>query len=240
MAKRTAEMEKIPPNDISGILLVDKPVDWTSQDAVSCIKHRFHLKKAGHCGTLDPMATGLLVLLFGKCTKLQDSLMAGDKVYRATMRLGVETDSEDSTGNVIAEHSIEGIAEEAVRNAALSLTGEISQIPPMVSAIKKNGKKLYELARKGISVEREPRKINVFSIDITRIELPDVDFTVHCSKGTYVRTLCADWGKILGCGACMTALRRMKSGSHSVDDAFTMDEVRSWELEKFISSLRED
>lgn len=232
-------MERIPPNDISGILLVDKPQDWTSQDAVSCIKHRFHLKKAGHCGTLDPMATGLLVLLFGKCTKLQDSLMAKDKVYRASMCLGIETDTEDATGNVVAEHSIEGIDEEAVRKSAQSLIGELMQTPPMVSAIKRNGKKLYELARKGITVEREPRQISIFSIEIERISLPDVDFIVHCSKGTYVRTLCADWGRALGCGANMTALRRLKSGEHSVENAYTMDTIKGWELPQFQEALVE-
>ena len=232
-------MERIPPNDISGILLVDKPQDWTSQDAVSCIKHRFHLKKAGHCGTLDPMATGLLVLLFGKCTKLQDSLMAKDKVYRASMRLGIETDTEDATGNVVAEHSIEGIDEEAVRKSAQSLIGELMQVPPMVSAIKRNGKKLYELARKGITVEREPRQISIFSIEIERISLPEVDFIVHCSKGTYVRTLCADWGKALGCGANMTALRRLRSGEHSVENAYTIETIKGWELSQFQEALVE-
>ncbi len=232
-------MERIPPNDISGILLVDKPQDWTSQDAVSCIKHRFHLKKAGHCGTLDPMATGLLVLLFGKCTKLQDSLMAKDKVYRASMRLGIETDTEDATGNVVAEHSIEGIDEEAVRKSAQSLIGELMQVPPMVSAIKRNGKKLYELARKGITVEREPRQISIFSIEIERISLPEVDFIVHCSKGTYVRTLCADWGSALGCGANMTALRRLRSGEHSVENAYTIETIKGWELSQFQEALVE-
>ncbi|MBR6374182.1 MAG: tRNA pseudouridine(55) synthase TruB [Victivallales bacterium] len=232
-------MERIPPNDISGILLVDKPQDWTSQDAVSCIKHRFHLKKAGHCGTLDPMATGLLVLLFGKCTKLQDSLMAKDKVYRASMRLGIETDTEDATGNVVAEHSIEGIDGEAVRKSAQSLIGELMQVPPMVSAIKRNGRKLYELARKGITVEREPRKISIFSIEIERISLPEVDFIVHCSKGTYVRTLCADWGRALGCGANMTALRRLRSGEHSVENAYTIETIKGWELPQFQEALVE-
>ena len=221
-------MERIPPNDISGILLVDKPQDWTS-----------HLKKAGHCGTLDPMATGLLVLLFGKCTKLQDSLMAKDKVYRASMRLGIETDTEDATGNVVAEHSIEGIDGEAVRKSAQSLIGELMQVPPMVSAIKRNGKKLYELARKGITVEREPRQISIFSIEIERISLPDVDFIVHCSKGTYVRTLCADWGRALGCGANMTALRRLRSGEHSVENAYTIETIKGWELPQFQEALVE-
>ena len=232
-------MERIPPNDISGILLVDKPQDWTSQDVVSCIKHRFHLKKAGHCGTLDPMATGLLVLLFGKCTKMQDSLMAKDKVYRASMRLGIETDSEDATGNIIAEHPLLGIDENAVREASRSLLGEIKQIPPMVSAIKRNGKKLYELARKGVTVEREARTISIFSIEIERIALPDVDFIVHCSKGTYVRTLCADWGRTLGCGANMTALRRIKSGDHDLSGAYAMETIKGWDLSQFQAALVE-
>ena len=229
--------ERLPPNDINGILLVDKPQDWTSQDVVSCIKHRFRLKKAGHCGTLDPMATGLLVLLFGKCTKLQDSLMAGDKVYRASMLLGVETDTEDATGNVIAAHPTDGLSDDDVRSAGMSMVGELDQIPPMVSAIKRNGKKLYELARKGMTVEREARRISVFSIEIGRIELPDVEFTVHCSKGTYVRTLCADWGRRLGCGANMTSLRRLRSGAHSVEEAYGMDDIKSWDLLQFQDSL---
>ena len=217
-------------NKVDGILVVDKPMDWTSYDVVNCIKRRFNVEKIGHCGTLDPIATGLLVILLGKGTKLQDQFMGQDKVYAATMRLGVETDSEDRTGQVIATADCSAVTEATIRETAQSFIGPQLQTPPMVSAIKLHGQPLYKLARKGQTVERQPREITIHSFDVTRVALPDVDFTVRCTKGTYVRTICADFGRKLGCGAHMLELRRLQSGSFNLDNAVTIDQIKAWEL----------
>ena len=217
-------------NKVDGILVVDKPMDWTSYDVVNCIKRRFNVEKIGHCGTLDPIATGLLVILLGKGTKLQDQFMGQDKVYAATMRLGVETDSEDRTGQVIATADCTAVTEATIRETAQSFIGPQLQTPPMVSAIKLHGQPLYKLARKGQTVERQPREITIHSFDVTRVALPDVDFTVRCTKGTYVRTICADFGRKLGCGAHMLELRRLQSGSFNLDNAVTIDQIKAWEL----------
>lgn len=225
-------------NEIDGLLLVDKPMDWTSHDVVNCIRSRFNLSKTGHCGTLDPIATGLLVLLLGHATKLQDRLMSEDKVYTGTMRLGVETDSEDRTGVVTATADASGVTAEQVRTVAARFFGPQQQTPPMVSAIKKDGKPLYKLARKGEVIERESRPIVIHALELSRIALPDVDFCVHCSKGTYIRTLCADMGRALGCGAHMLELRRESSGSFQVADAVNMDAIKSWELPEFVQHVQ--
>ena len=156
-------------NKVDGILVVDKPMDWTSYDVVNCIKRRFNVEKIGHCGTLDPIATGLLVILLGKGTKLQDQFMGQDKVYAATMRLGVETDSEDRTGQVIATADCTAVTEAQIRETAQSFIGPQLQTPPMVSAIKLHGQPLYKLARKGQTVERQPREITIHSFDVTRV-----------------------------------------------------------------------
>ena len=217
-------------NKVDGILVVDKPMDWTSYDVVNCIKRRFNVEKIGHCGTLDPIATGLLVILLGKGTKLQDQFMGQDKVYAATMRLGVETDSEDRTGQVIATADCSAVTEAQIREIAQSFIGPQLQTPPMVSAIKLHGQPLYKLARKGQTVARQPREITIHPFDVTRVALPDVDFTVRCTKGTYVRTICADFGRKLGCGAHMLELRRLQSGSFNLDNAVTIDQIKAWEL----------
>ena len=217
-------------NKVDGILVVDKPMDWTSYDVVNCVKRRFNVEKVGHCGTLDPIATGLLVILLGKATKFQDQFMGQDKVYAATMRLGVETDSEDRTGQVIATADCSAVTEAQIREAAAAFIGPQMQTPPMVSAIKLHGQPLYKLARKGQTVERQPREITIHSFDITRIALPDVDFTVRCTKGTYVRTICADFGHRLGCGAHMLELRRLQSGNFNLENAVTIDQIKAWEL----------
>ena len=217
-------------NKVDGILVVDKPMDWTSYDVVNCIKRRFNVEKIGHCGTLDPIATGLLVILLGKGTKLQDQFMGQDKVYAATMRLGVETDSEDRPGQVIATADCSAVTEAQIRETATAFIGPQLQTPPMVSAIKLHGQPLYKLARKGQTVERQPRQITLHSFDVTRVALPDVDFTVRCTKGTYVRTICADFGRKLGCGAHMLELRRLQSGSFNLDNAVTIDQIKAWEL----------
>ena len=224
-------------NEINGILLADKGQDWTSFDIVNCVKHTFHPIKIGHCGTLDPMATGLLVLLLGKATKLQDTLMGKSKVYEGSLHLGIETDSEDSTGTVTAQYNTASITEEMLAQAVHSMLGIQQQIPPMVSAIKKNGKPLYELARQGITIQREPREINIFSFELLSVNLPEASFRVHCSKGTYVRTLCATIGHKLGCGGIMTTLRRISCGDFNVADAFPIETIRAWSLEQFQQAL---
>jgi tRNA pseudouridine55 synthase len=226
-----------PPNKIDGILVVDKPMDWTSHDVVNCVKRRFNLNKVGHCGTLDPIATGLLVILMGKATKLQDHLMGQDKTYLATMRLGTETDSEDRTGNIIATATFDTITEQQIYDTAKTFLGIQEQVPPMVSAIKQNGQPLYKLARKGQTVERKPREITISSFEINIIELPDVIFTLKCSKGTYVRTICADFGRKLGCGAMMAELRRTQSGDFTLQNAVDIEQIKSWELPELQQNL---
>jgi tRNA pseudouridine55 synthase len=221
----------------SGVLLVDKPSDWTSHDVVNCVRRRFRFRKVGHCGTLDPAATGLLVLLLGRATKLSERLMNQDKVYAGTMRLGIETDSQDRDGQITATHDIAGLTEEDVRRAAQSFVGTLMQTPPMVSAVKKDGKPLYKLARKGQVVEREPRQIVIHNLTIGDVRMPDIDFEVSCGKGTYIRTLCADIGTALGCGAHLHSLRRLRSGSFSVDDAYTIDRIKSWEREQLMDAM---
>ena len=218
----------------SGILLVDKPPEWTSHDVVNCVRRRFRIKKVGHCGTLDPNATGLLVILLGRGTRLSSSLTGQDKEYEGTIRLGVETSTQDLEGEVIATADPSSVTLEAVRTTAERYVGEIEQIPPMVSAVKKNGKPLYKLARKGIEVEREPRTIRIDEFRVLGLEGPDIHFRLKCSKGTYVRTLAADLGRDLGCGAYLHSLRRTRSGRFSVEDSYTMDEVKSWEKDDLV------
>lgn len=221
----------------TGYLLVDKPQEWTSHDVVNCIRGRFRLKKVGHCGTLDPLATGVLVIVTGKATKVSSYLTADSKVYQATLTLGADTDSHDSEGQITEEFDWSHVTEEQVCEVIESFHGEQDQIPPMVSAIKKGGKKLYDLARKGIEVEREPRRINIPTITVDSIDLPNITFTAECSKGTYIRVLCYDIAKKLKTGGHMTALRRTKSGRFNIEDAHTMDEIKSWEQEKIYSEL---
>lgn len=213
--------------DQAGVLLVDKPKDWTSHDVVNFVR-RFGLKKVGHCGTLDPQATGLLVLVIGRATKLSQRFSGQDKVYEGTLELGKETDSQDAEGKVIAEADWSHVTNNDLRKVAEGFVGDIMQIPPMVSAIKKGGKKLYELARKGIEVERDPRPITIHELEWSEFNLPFASFRTHCSKGTYVRTLCSDIGKKLGCGAYLTALRRTASGNFDIAGAFEMDLIKTW------------
>lgn len=213
------------PDPFDGILLIDKPTDWTSHDVVAKIRNYFKFNKVGHGGTLDPLATGLLVLLIGKGTKLSDRIMGGDKTYEGTMRLGVTTNSQDRDGDVLEEKDASHITREQVEAAIQNYLGDIEQIPPMVSAIKKDGVPLYKLARQGKEIEREPRKIHVYSFEVTRFENPLVDFRVKSTKGTYVRTLAHDVGHDLGVGASLDALRRTESGPLSLEKAHTMEEL---------------
>ena len=212
----------------SGVLLVDKPTEWTSHDVVNFVRRRFGISKVGHCGTLDPAATGLLVLVLGKATRLSDRLMGHDKRYAGTMRLGIETASQDREGEVTATKDASHLTPADIERVIPHYVGELEQIPPMVSAVKINGKPLYKLARKGQVIERAARKVTVYEFKITNIAIPDVDFEVATSKGTYVRTLCADIGTELGVGAHLLALRRLNSGKFDVKNAVTMDTIKSW------------
>lgn len=211
---------------MNGIILIDKPQDWTSHDVVAKLRGILHERRIGHSGTLDPLATGLLVVFVGRATRAVEFAEADSKEYIAGLRLGLSTDTQDISGNVIAECS-DLPDEGAVRRAVNSFIGDIEQIPPMYSAIKIGGKKLYELARKGQSVERAPRKITVSSIEIIGREGGDYLLKIACSKGTYVRTLCNDIGASLGCGACMSSLRRISASAFSVESAHSIDEVEN-------------
>lgn len=210
----------------SGILLVDKSEDFTSQDAVSVVRRIFGLRRVGHAGTLDPMATGLLVVCLGRATRAVEFLMEGSKEYEAGFKLGISTTTQDTTGEITAR-SEKSVTRDELLSALKELTGEIYQLPPMYSALKRGGVPLYRLARQGIEVERETRRIT-----IERIDLLEYDesarrgrIRVACSKGTYIRTLCADLGGMLGTGGVMSALRRTQSGEYSVKDAHTLDEI---------------
>jgi len=220
---------RLPPLKTDAVLLVDKPKEWTSFDVVNMVRSRFNIPKVGHCGTLDPAASGLLVLVLGKFTKLSQKFSGEDKVYQSDMLLGTETDSQDMDGKITAENDYSQITEEQVKEVIASFIGEQEQVPPMFSAKKKDGKRLYKLARQGIEVEREAKEINIESIEIDEINLPHVKFTVKCSKGTYIRTLVADMGQKLGCGAVLFGLRRTLSGQFNLEDAVTIDTLKSWE-----------
>ena len=222
-----------------GVLLVDKDPGFTSHNAVALCRRILNTKKVGHCGTLDPMATGMLIVVIGKATKVQDLLMCEDKVYTATMKLGVETNSQDADGEVVAVKSTEHITEEAIRAAFEHYMGDFEQVPPMYSAIKINGVPCYKLARKGQEVERKARAVRVLSYEITRIDTAaaEVDFTVHCSKGFYVRTYAHDIGQHLGCGAHLTALRRIRSGHFDISEAVDVPTLKSSSREELLARL---
>ncbi|MDA3872924.1 MAG: tRNA pseudouridine(55) synthase TruB [Kiritimatiellae bacterium] len=217
---------------VDGILLVDKPKDWTSHDVVGFIRGRYRLAKVGHGGTLDPMATGLLVILLGKGTKSSDAVMQGKKVYEGTYTLGSTTNTQDAEGQIEESRPLpEGLNRETLDALLPPFTGDILQTPPMVSAIKKDGVPLYKLARKGEVIEREPRPVTIYSYEIIDVRLPEVDVRIVCSKGTYVRTLAHDFGQALGCGAHLSALRRTSSGTFSVSDAIEVEALRDLDLE---------
>jgi tRNA pseudouridine55 synthase len=219
------------PDPFDGILLVDKPTEWTSHDVVAKIRNHFKFSKVGHGGTLDPLATGLLVLLIGKGTKLSDRIMGGDKTYEGTIHLGITTDSQDRDGKILEEKDASHITREQVEAAIQNYLGDIEQIPPMVSAIKKDGVPLYKLARQGKEIEREPRKIHIYSYEITDFENPFVKFRVKSTKGTYVRTLAHDLGNDLGVGASLDALRRTGSGPLGLEKSHAMEEILACDRE---------
>lgn len=211
---------------LNGIILVDKPSDWTSHDVVGKLRGILHERRIGHSGTLDPMATGLLVVFVGRATRAVEFAEADSKEYIAGLRLGVSTDTQDITGNTLkSSNSLPSRAE--LEQALGAFKGKISQIPPMYSAIKVGGKKLYELARRGESVERKPRRVTIDKLDIIGENDGDYILDIVCSKGTYIRTLCNDIGDALGCGGCMSSLRRVKAGAFSIEKAHTIDEIQA-------------
>ncbi len=213
---------------MDGIINVYKEQGFTSHDVVAKLRGILHIKKIGHTGTLDPDAVGVLPVCIGKATKLCGLITDWNKTYEAVMLLGVTTDTQDISGSELSRNDV-NVDERQIVEAVSSFAGEYDQIPPMYSALKHNGKKLYELARDGIEVERKPRRVVIESIRINDINLSDsqktVTFTVECSKGTYIRTLCYDIGKKLGCGACMMKLTRTRVGSFGIDDSFTLNQI---------------
>jgi tRNA pseudouridine55 synthase len=210
---------------MDGILVVDKPSGPTSHDVVDKIRRHFGFQKVGHGGTLDPQATGVLVILLGRGTKLSQVFMGSDKTYEGTIRLGIATDSHDAQGKITREADPSAITREQLETEMRKLTGDIMQTPPMVSAVKVNGVPLYKRARKGQVVERQAKLVHIFEFSLLRFEPPCGDFIMRCTKGTYVRTLCADVGEALGCGAHLAALRRTESGKIHIRSALTMEKI---------------
>jgi len=208
-----------------GLLLVDKPTGPTSHDIVARVRRHFGIKKVGHGGTLDPNATGLLVILLGKGTRLSNHIMGSDKIYEGTMKLGVTSDTQDCDGQITGEKDPGYVTREMLDAEMKKWIGDVRQTPPMVSAIKKDGVPLYKLARKGLEIEREPRLLHIYEFTLLDFSLPRASFRLRCTKGTYVRTLCADIGQALGCGALLESLRRTQSGTLDVKNAVTMDDV---------------
>ena len=213
----------------NGIIVIDKPAGWTSMDVCAKIRGVFHERRVGHAGTLDPMATGVLPVFVGRATRAVEFTAEGGKEYVAGLRLGIVTNTQDTSGTVLEEKPVS--ADRAALEAALApFRGDILQIPPMYSAIKRDGKKLYELARKGQEVEREPRPVTIYGLEVVEQAGPaDYLLRVRCSKGTYVRTLCHDIGQALGCGGCMYSLRRTEAAGFSLDQAVTLDALLSAE-----------
>ncbi|MEO1842758.1 MAG: tRNA pseudouridine(55) synthase TruB [Akkermansiaceae bacterium] len=227
------ELQIVP----SGVLLVDKDPGMTSHDVVAIARKAMGIKKIGHCGTLDPMATGLLMLVVGRATKIQDLLMSEDKEYVGTVTLGAATSTQDAEGEILEEWEVPNLNEAEVTAAFDKFTGQFEQIPPMVSAIKKDGVPLYKLARKGQEVKRDPRPVHITSYKLSRVALPEVDFTVNCSKGFYVRTYAHDIGGVLGCGGHLSALRRTRSGKFTLDRSVTIKTLKTADSQELIDAM---
>lgn len=222
--------------NINGIVIVNKDKGFTSHDVVNVVRRVFSTRKVGHTGTLDPDATGVLPICIGKATKACDMLTFSDKAYVARVRLGLTTDTQDISGTVLSQSEV-NVSYDFLKEAVNKYTGEIEQIPPMYSAIKINGQKLCDLARKGIEVERKPRKVTIYSADISDFDGTEFTLSVSCSKGTYIRTLCHDIGLFLGCGAVMCELKRTKSSIFTIDNSYTLDELKSMEKDELLSVL---
>ncbi len=220
---------------LDGAILIDKPAGPTSHDVVDAIRRRFQIKKVGHCGTLDPNATGLLIIVLGRGTKLSEKLMGDDKVYEGAIKFGETTDSYDCDGELTSSLPVMPMTLDQLNEEAAKFVGDLMQTPPMVSAIKKGGVPLYKLARKGIEIEREPRLVHIYNFRFTSYELPVGAFKIACTKGTYVRSIAHELGQKLGCGAHLATLRRSVSGKFDVADATKLDAVLNLttaELEK--------
>ncbi len=224
-------------NEPCGVLIVNKPQGPTSHDIVNKVRRLYSTKKVGHTGTLDPMATGVLVVLIGRAAKACEYSLSDRKIYTATLRLGIETDTEDTTGNVITEYPV-NVTENDVKEVLSAFRGKIKQIPPMYSALKVGGKKLCDIAREGGTVEREAREIEVYSISAEHIEGNDYRLEVECSAGTYIRTLCADIGKALGCGGAMATLERSAACGFPISEAHTLEEIEQLSIEERLALLR--
>ena len=220
-------------NSFQGIVLVNKPAGITSHDVVGFVRRTFKMRRVGHAGTLDPMATGVLVILLGNSTKLFDKFVAFDKTYRATLRLGIKTATADIMGQVLLERPYEGIDEDAVKKVFLQFTGDIEQKPPMVSAVKHQGERLYKIARQGLEVERTARKVRIDELRILKCQPPDVEFLMICSKGTYVRQLAEDVGEVLGCGACISQIERTKVGPFDIKDTTNLENLNESHILKW-------
>ncbi len=210
---------------MNGVLIVDKPRDWTSHDVVAKLRGIYQTKRIGHSGTLDPMATGVLVVFLGRATRAVELCENDEKEYLARLCLGTVTNTQDTTGEILEQNSVD-VSEERLRQALSGFLGPQEQIPPMYSAVKIGGRKLYELARKGQSVERKPRSIVIHALELISFDGTEVELVVRCSKGTYIRTLCHDIGQALGCGGCMSDLRRTRAGRFALDDCLTLDEIQ--------------
>jgi tRNA pseudouridine55 synthase len=218
---------------MKGIVVVDKPSGITSFDVVQRVRNKFRMKRVGHCGTLDPLATGILVILLGESTKLFPKFSAFDKSYEATLELGLSTSTGDSQGEILNRCTVDNISLSDLENVFKNFVGEIVQIPPMFSALKHQGKKLYEFARKGIELPRKERTVKIYDLKICSFNSPFIEFYINCSKGTYIRTLAQDIGMRLGCGASIVKIRRTTLGPFAIDEAVTLDKlneshIRDW------------
>ena len=222
---------------MNGIVIVDKPSGWTSQDVVSKLRGVFKTRRIGHGGTLDPMATGVLPVFVGRATRGVEFFEHAEKTYEAVLQLGITTDTEDTTGTVLEEKPV-SVTEQELLDILPKFRGEIQQIPPMYSALKVNGQKLYNLARQGKEVERKSRTITIFRLDCLEFSGSTARLLVHCSKGTYIRTLCKDIGAALGCGGCMAALRRVQAGEYTIGQAVSLQELIDTQTpEKYLAEV---
>jgi tRNA pseudouridine55 synthase len=220
-----------------GVLPVDKPTGMTSHDVVDAIRRKVGIKRVGHGGTLDPAATGVLLIMLGRGTKLSNRLMSSDKTYEGTLYLGKETDSQDATGTVTGEGEWEHITQTQLEEEMKNFKGDIYQIPPMVSAVKINGVPLYKHARKGKTVERKPRLVHIYKFQILDFNPPEIKFVLRCTKGTYVRTICNDIGEALGCKAHLSALRRTSAGSMTIEETTPLDDLLKMSYQDLIDKI---
>lgn len=232
-------MSRIPLHKIDGILLLNKPLQLTSNHALQRVKRLFGAKKAGHTGSLDPLATGMLPICFGEATKFSQFLLESDKHYQVTMKLGIKTTTGDAEGEVIATKSVPPLCSEALSTLLNKFKGEIEQIPPMFSAIKFQGKPLYELARQGIEIERQPRKVTIHDCRLDHFEKDSITLSIHCSKGTYVRTLVEDLGEELGCGAYVSGLYRSSVVPYDETKMQTLESLETLQAESGPGALQQ-